>query len=86
MFPRFRITEANSTEAIGTLTATTCVSENWVGGGWLGYLMVNAQQLTRGRWHARGNLWGFEPECSTAIQLLRPDSTWPATQATRELE
>jgi hypothetical protein len=75
MFPRFRIRANASGEAVGAVTSTTFGKETWVGEGFLGYLM-STECLIYGRWHRRGDSWGFVPDQKDIVGTLSPDSEW----------
>ena len=78
MFPCFRVAQnplSEPSEVLGFVTATTYGQERWVGDGWIGYLMVD-MKLIPGRWHLRGDLWGFAPQNPGAVQALSADSEW----------
>jgi hypothetical protein len=73
MFPRFRITRSDFGEFFGSVTATTCGAETWVGDGRVGYLMFESRPIS-GRWHVRGSSWGFTPDAHDAIHEIHLDT------------
>ena len=75
MFPRYHIIRADANEVFGSVTATTHGSETWVGDERLGYLMGESKFIF-GRWHKRGDSWGFVPHDTSVIEMLRPDTEW----------
>jgi hypothetical protein len=75
MFPLFRIRANASGEVVGAVTSTTFGKETWVDDGFLGYLMKD-ECLISGRWHKRGDSWGFVPHHKDVVETLRPDSEW----------
>jgi hypothetical protein len=72
-FPRFHVIRHDSGEVFGSVTATTYGIETWVGDGWIGYLLVGMKPIS-GRWHARGESWGFMPDDHCVGQELRTDT------------
>jgi hypothetical protein len=75
LFPRYHIIRADANEVFGSVTATTYGSETWVGDEWLGCLM-GKDRFIFGRWHERGDSWGFVPDDTSVIEMLRPNTEW----------
>lgn len=77
-FPKFTVIEGQngtSREVAGTLTSSIYGRENWVGDGWVGYLMADGK-LFRGRWRLRGSLWAFTPESSIHCREICNRREW----------
>jgi len=62
---------SDASEVLGTVSATTFGKETWVADQCLGYLM-RGTNLIYGRWHSRGEHWGFRPEEPAALAHLHP--------------
>ncbi len=69
MFPTFRIKRSDASEVLGTVSATAFGKEAWVADKYLGYLM-RWTSLIHGRWHSRGEHWGFVPDEPAALARL----------------
>lgn len=64
MLPKFTVRTGQGEGTgmvVGNVASTTHENENWVGEGWIGYLMDDGN-LIPGRWHRREDLWAFAPE------------------------
>lgn len=77
VLPTFTLIAAqdNDSEVAGTISSTTYGNEDWVGDGWIGFLMALGK-LIPGRWRHMDEAWNFVPEDPALCRTIRGRNDW----------